>query len=164
MSTPTTFLTCGTSCSEIMPSRAIGPRRLKSPEEHTKGATRRTDTAREVEDDGALLVEERGPPGTHRVDLLAGHLAPARVHLFALLRVFVKVGLVGGGEVVGMAMSMSEAFSTSMGCIAMIVVVGHVRVATSTSVRGWRRSGRDKGSALPDVRRDLRPISSLTSS
>ena len=87
-----------------------------------------------------LLMEERGPLRAHRVDLLAGHLAPACIHLLALLRgLFVKVRFVGGREVVGVSMGMS--MGLSMASIALLVVFATVTIVRHVEVARVEREG-----------------------
>ena len=85
-----------------------------------------------------LLMEERGPLRAHRVDLLAGHLAPARIHLLALLGgLFVKERFIGGREIVGVGMSVR----LSMASIALLVVFATVTIVRHVEVARVEREG-----------------------
>ena len=80
----------------------------------------RTNPTSEVEDGGALLVEEVGPLGAHGLDLPARHRAPMGVHLLELVGMLVEVRLVCSGEML-MVVTVG---STVVGS-GRVVVCGH---------------------------------------
>lgn len=90
---------------------------------------RRTYAACKVHDGSALLVEELGPLRTEGFDLLAGHLAPLRVHLLEFLCMLVVVRLVRGDEVMGVAV-VTRCGMESVGVV--MVVGGHFKLLLMT--------------------------------
>lgn len=95
----------------------------------TARRSRCTYAACKVHDGSALLVEELGPLRTEGFDLLAGHLAPLRVHLLECLCILVVVRLVRGDEVMGVAV-VTRCGMESVGVV--MVVGGHFKLLLMT--------------------------------